>query len=201
MGTYIRARRNCNPWARPSCSNMERIAGTLGHRYAAFSMGALRLAVGGVMALGLGLTLGACDPVNRVGMPAPDIPIETLDGEKLLLSSLTGSPVVVHFWLPSCHVCAREFPVLEEVRREAADTDVRFLAVSIDPDRPNIRRRAQRLGVGMELLVAKGEVLGPMHVAATPSTAFIDRKGTIVATVNGAKKKAFFERRIRELLE
>ena len=144
---------------------------------------------------------GACDAFDPVDAPAPNIPLETLDGETVELSSFRGRPVVVHFWLPSCHVCIREFPDLLEARSKAQENDVAFLAVSIDPDADNIRSTAKRLGVDMPLLVARGEVLGPMYVGAAPSTVFIDRDGTIRAAVSGARTTAFHTRRIRDLMD
>ncbi|MBI5495087.1 MAG: TlpA family protein disulfide reductase [Deltaproteobacteria bacterium] len=144
---------------------------------------------------------GACDAYDPVEKPVRSVPIETLDGVPVDLAALKGRPLVVHFWLPSCHVCAREVPALMDARRSAADTDVQFLAVSIDPDVPSIRSRARALGLDLPLYVARGEVLGPMYVADAPSTVFIDRAGIIRAAVNGARDAAFLRRRIRDLLE
>jgi hypothetical protein len=87
------------------------------------------------------------------------------------------------------------------VRLDYADRDVRFVAVSIDPDVPNIRATAARLGLGMTQWVAEGEVLGPLHVARIPSTVFIDRTGLMVAAANGKQTPAFFKRRVEALLE
>lgn len=148
-------------------------------------------------------TLNACgilDAYDPVDAPAPSIAIETLDGTRVDLAALRGHPVVVHFWLPWCHVCASEVPALNEVARNS-DADVRFLAVSLDPDIESVRSRANRFGLSLPLVVARGEVLGPMHVAAAPSTVFIDRNGLIRAAVNGPRDVAFLSRRVREIVE
>ena len=87
------------------------------------------------------------------------------------------------------------------MRLDSAGSDVEFVAVSIDPDVPNIRNTAARLGVGMTLWVADGEVLGPLHVAKVPSTVFINREGTIVAAANGEQKPDFVRRRVQALLK
>jgi thiol-disulfide isomerase/thioredoxin len=144
---------------------------------------------------------GACDAFDPVDQPVRSIPIETLDGAPVDLAALRGQPLVVHFWLPSCHVCAREVPALMEASRTEAGRAARFLAVSIDPDVPSIRSRARTLGMDLPLYVARGEVLGPMHVGDAPSTVFVDRDGVIRAAVNGARDAAFLGRRLRDITQ
>lgn len=89
--------------------------------------------------------------------------------------------------------------MLESVRRASADEDVVFLAVSIDPDVPNIVTTSKRLGVEMEQLVANGEVMGPLRVGHMPSTVFIDRRGRLVAAAQGPHPEGFYRRRIRAI--
>jgi len=144
---------------------------------------------------------GACDAYDPVNLPAPSIDAVTLEGAAVDVADYRGHPLVILFWLPHCHVCAREVPAFMAARQQAANTDVVFIAVSIDPDVESVRSRARRLGLDVPLLIARGEALGPMHVAAAPSTVFIDRNGIIRAAVNGPKDADFLQRRVRQLLE
>lgn len=143
---------------------------------------------------------GACDAYSPVEQPLRSIPVGTLEGAPVDLASYRGRPLVVHFWLPHCGVCAAEVPALMEARRAFADTDVVLVAVSVDPDVPSIRERSARFGLQAIHLVAQGEVLGPAHVGAAPSTVFVDRQGIIRAAVNGPRSAAFLKRRIRDIL-
>lgn len=143
---------------------------------------------------------GACDAFEAVDGPAPNLELTTLAGAPFSLESLQGKPVVVHFWLPWCHTCATEVPELMAAK-EAAGPGVQFVAVSIDPDVESVRTRAALFGLDMTLLLAKGEVLGPMHVGAAPSTVYLDSHGVIRAAVSGPRDRAFHGRRIRALLE
>lgn len=90
-------------------------------------------------------------------------------------------------------------PELEAVRRQFEREGVRFLALSLEPDEQLVLKAAQRLGIEMQVAVAAGEVLSPLGVNQVPSTVFI-RDGTIVAAASGERKRAFFEKRVRELL-
>jgi hypothetical protein len=90
-------------------------------------------------------------------------------------------------------------PELEAVRSKYADR-VGFLALSIDHNREKVRAMATRLTLRMEVATADGELLGPLGVNQVPATLFVDAEGTIVASVNGERPRAFFERRIEELL-
>lgn len=76
-----------------------------------------------------------------------------------------------------------------------------FLALSLHPKRSDVDEFMVRLGIGMKVAIADEPVLGPLGVSAVPSTVFVDAAGKIVASVNGPRKRAFFERRLRELLD
>jgi len=130
----------------------------------------------------------------------PAIKAHFLDGHALPPEYFAGRPWVVNLFLPTCGVCAREFRDLEVVRAEFEPQGVGFVAISLDPDEPTVRAAIQRLGLGMRAAIADDEILGPLGVAATPSTVFLARDGTIVAAANGRRDADFFRRRIRELL-
>lgn len=92
-------------------------------------------------------------------------------------------------------------PELEQLRREFEAENLGFLALSLEPDRALVAQAASRFGLRMPVAVAEGEMLGPLGVNRVPSTAFVDRSGRIVAASSGERSRAFYERRIRALLE
>ncbi len=91
-------------------------------------------------------------------------------------------------------------PELEALHGRFRSEGVSFLALSLEPDEQRVLEAAQRLSIEMPVAVAEGEVLGPLGVNQVPSTVFIDREGTIVAAASGERKRAFLEKRVRELI-
>jgi hypothetical protein len=91
-------------------------------------------------------------------------------------------------------------PELEALRSEYEARGVGFLALSLNPSEARNRRTAAELGVHMRVATAKGEVLGPLRVSTVPATVFIDRQGVVVAAVSGERSRAFYARRLEELL-
>lgn len=87
------------------------------------------------------------------------------------------------------------------MREQYEKQGVGFLAVSIEPDRDLVRGAIPKLGIRMPVAISENETLGPLSVREVPSTVFVNEEGVIVAAVNGARDRAFFERRVKALLE
>jgi len=77
---------------------------------------------------------------------------------------------------------------------------VGFLAISLEPDVQLVTSAAHRYDIGAKVAVAKSESLGPFGVNQVPSTVFIRADGILNAVASGPKEKAWFEKRIREIL-
>ncbi len=86
------------------------------------------------------------------------------------------------------------------MRRRYEPEGVGFLALSLEPDEALVRAAAAKYGLGMDVAIARGEVLAPLGVRAVPSTVFVSKDGVIVAAASGARDEAYFEERVRELL-
>lgn len=58
----------------------------------------------------------------KIGEPAPDGPVERLDGSgSATLSDYRGEWVLVNFWASWCKPCAEESPAIEDYSREYGD--------------------------------------------------------------------------------
>ena len=75
-----------------------------------------------------------------------------------------------------------------------------FLAVSIEPDRNQVARAAERVGLTMTVAISRNETLTPLFVNQVPSTVFVNEDGIIVAAASGERSRGFFERRTKALL-
>lgn len=134
----------------------------------------------------LELVVELAPPTLRVGEPAPDFSVTTLDGRALTLRSLRGKVVLVDFWATWCGMCRAEFPRLRETYALfRGGAEVEFLGVSIDADVEAARRLTARLALAWPqtaLGALEANALARLfNVAATPSSFLIDREGKIVA--------------------
>ena len=154
-----------------------------------------------VVLLALAAGGGGCEWADHPGRPVPaSTEWRLLDGGTLRAEDLRGRPWVISLWVPGCHVCAREAPLLEALRREFAPRGVGFLALSLEPDESLVREGARRLGLQLPLAVTRDEVLGPLGVRAVPSVAWVDASGTVRTAATGERSLAFLRRHTETLL-
>jgi len=64
-------------------------------------------------------------PVPGYERSLPDLTLERLEGGQLLLTSLTGEPVVINLWATWCLPCLRELPMMANMMRR--EPGVRFV--------------------------------------------------------------------------
>ena len=69
--------------------------------------------------------------VTRVTKPAPDFTLDLMDGGQLLMSELSGSPVVINFWASWCTPCRDEATGLERTWRDYEERGVVFVGIDI----------------------------------------------------------------------
>jgi cytochrome c biogenesis protein CcmG/thiol:disulfide interchange protein DsbE len=116
----------------------------------------------------------------KVGEPAPDFSLTTLDGDQVRLSDYKGTPVVLNFWASWCNPCREEFPLL---RKAYANADGKWHLVGvntedlIESDGRTFARKQKATwpsGYDADRAVKKG-----FGVTGLPETFFIDADGVI----------------------
>lgn len=115
------------------------------------------------------------------GFLAPDFALTTLEGERVQLSDLRGSPVIVNFWATWCPPCRAEMPELEAVWRQYKDAGLVLLGVD-QAESANVVAQYARgaLGVTFPILLDTNLVVRDQYaVRALPTTVFIDAAGRI----------------------
>jgi cytochrome c biogenesis protein CcmG, thiol:disulfide interchange protein DsbE len=119
--------------------------------------------------------------------PAPGFSLPRLTGDgEISLASYRGKGVVVNFWASWCAPCKTEAPLLERAWREYRQRGLVVLGVNSQDLSSDARRFARQVGWTYPLVRdGAGEVLGPYAVAAFPETFFVDRRGKIVARIDG----------------
>jgi cytochrome c biogenesis protein CcmG/thiol:disulfide interchange protein DsbE len=138
----------------------------------------------------------------RVGFAAPDLTLQTLDGETVALSELRGQAVLINFWASWCPPCRNEMPAIQQVYEEYRDEGFTVLAVNSQEQEARVVAFAEPLGLTFPILIDRdGSVFDAYQVAVLPTTFFVDRAGVIQGvTTGGFLSRAFFESEIAPLL-
>ncbi len=139
----------------------------------------------------------------RIGSFAPDVVLESTDGQKISLGAQRGKPTVVVFVASWCEVCREEMPTMIETFRAHQEHDVVFLGVDVYEDWETARAFREEFKMPFPLLVdAYGDVTTRYRVNGTPTTFFIDRDGIIRdVVVGGPLDRAYLDKEITPLLQ
>ena len=118
------------------------------------------------------------DPI--VGRPAPAFELETLDGQRLALAEMRGSPVVVNFWASWCIPCREEAPLLTAAARDHEAQGLRVVGIVYQDSREAARDFMTRYGQTYPgLLDPDGRAAVDFGVFGIPETFYIDRAGVV----------------------
>jgi cytochrome c biogenesis protein CcmG/thiol:disulfide interchange protein DsbE len=136
-----------------------------------------------------------------LGQPAPEIDLETIDGDRVTLSSLRGRPVVVNFWATWCIPCRDEFPLMVAAYEERAADGLEILGIVHD-DVPELARAfAADYGARWPMLVDPAdEAWRDYEGAIMPTSLFIDRDGIVRSVSLGGFTRAGLEAQLRRIL-
>ncbi|HEX2193520.1 MAG TPA: redoxin family protein [Candidatus Limnocylindria bacterium] len=121
--------------------------------------------------------------VPRVGDPAPEFSLVTLDGRTVSSADLAGRPYLLNFWASWCvPACVEEHPVLLEAHERFGD-QVAVIGVLYRDSPEAARRFLQTYGDGgWPHLSDPGERLaGAWGVIGAPETFLVDAEGRVAA--------------------
>jgi thiol-disulfide isomerase/thioredoxin len=116
----------------------------------------------------------------KAGDKAPDKLGTDFNGKEVKLSDYKGTVVVVSFWASWCGPCLKEIPVLEEMQRKVAPSELRVISVNTE-DREQYRKLARR-NSDWKMLFAHDsfkEASDSYGVKGLPHMVIIERDGTI----------------------
>ena len=148
--------------------------------------------------------VGGVAELPRVGHPAPDFSLYTLDGREMRLSDYRGHLVFLNFWATWCGPCKVEMPAMEKLYREFRTKGFAVVAVSSDPEGAAVTR-PYRDALGLSFTIAHDPEMAVSRlygVHSLPVTFLVNRDGIISHQIFGARDWNDAEARsgIRDLL-
>lgn len=130
----------------------------------------------GVCAFGQGASL----EVASVGRPAPDFTLQDLNGKKVALKSLQGSPVLLVFGATWCPYCVKEIPDLNKFYDDYTKRGLVILSIDINESQTKVASFAKQKGIKYKVLLdSDGRVSEMYGVRGIPTNVLIDKKGIV----------------------
>ena len=148
---------------------------------------------------------GAAAPMAevKVGAPAPDFSLPTLDGQTAKLSGHRGQPVLVNFWATWCALCRIEMPEIERAYKKYNDNGFIVLAVNLtfQEVRSEVGPYRDELGLTFPILLdLDGHVTDEVYrVLGLPTSVFVARDGTFTSLRIGMMTRDDLEQRLAEI--
>ncbi len=134
------------------------------------------------------------------GYPAPEITLETTDGQTTSLSDFKGKPVLINFWATWCPPCRAEMPDFQAIHRELGDEVIVFSVNAASQDNGNVNAFIDEFGITFPVLLDKTGLAGVTYnVRGLPTTIFVDSNGVINEVFTGGLNKAYLEAKLSEL--
>jgi len=128
------------------------------------------------------LQSGPSSGMPQEGEVIPDFELPTLDGRKVRLSALRGSPVLINFWATWCGPCKQEMPLLVEQYNWNKGKGLRVLAIDTlaNDNRDDMRAFARQFNMNFDVLVDETDAIaGGWEVMGLPTTFFIRPDGVV----------------------
>ena len=125
----------------------------------------------------------------EVGFKAPAFTARNLKGHRVQLADHKGKVVILNLWATWCGPCRVEMPGMENLYRRYRSEGLEILAVSLDKGSSDkVQAFADEYQLSFPVLLDKdGQVERRYNSITIPTTYVIDKKGMVVAEVDGAK--------------
>lgn len=126
----------------------------------------------------------AADGLRVYGLADYDWTIRPLGGEPVGLEAFRGKVLVINLWASWCTPCIREMGSIERLRARLADTDVEFLIVAAEGERP-VRRHLRKYPYDLPIYLEEEPIPAVFGMRGLPTSWVVDRQGRIVLLRHG----------------
>jgi thiol-disulfide isomerase/thioredoxin len=127
---------------------------------------------------GVILTPGTRPTAPEIDAFAPPFTVTQLDGDRLHLTELEGSPVILNFWATWCEPCKVEMPQLQRLHEEYPE--VQIVGINTGERRELVTEWVDDFGLTFPIaLDSDGTVMLLYRILGQPSTFVLSRDGVI----------------------
>ena len=110
--------------------------------------------------------------------------IRDLDGNETELAAFRGEVLFINLWASWCVPCIREMASIEGLQARLSDTDVEFLIVAAEGERP-VRRHLRRYPTTLPIYLEVEEIPASFGLRGLPTSWLVDREGRILLLRHG----------------
>lgn len=158
-------------------------------KYCLFSMGA----VGALLGL---VGMGGRPPL--IGAPAPEVILNDLRGQEVMLSGQRGKVILINFWATWCKPCEAEMPAMQASFQKLRQSGFVVMAINTLDNASQAAKHVRSRGYTFPVLIDhKEEVANRFRVHGLPTSFLIDREGIVREQIFGS---LLTEERISELV-
>lgn len=146
------------------------------------------------------------------GKTAPGFTLEDLNGRQVTLADYKGKALLINFWATWCGPCKLETPWIVDLRNKYAGQGFEVLGISADDidrgderkfseEKKEIARFVQQMHMPYPVLIEGDKLSRPYGgLDDLPTSFYVDRNGTIVASQIGLTSKDDMEANVRKAL-
>lgn len=148
--------------------------------------------------LGVLVSRGTSGP--REGSTAKPFQLPLANGSGVFrLDEQRGKPVLMEVFASWCGACQHAAPMVDDVYREASQSGVVFVGVSVDSDAKDAKRVQESWPIAYPVAVDDGSVQRAYGVSLLPTFVLIDRDGTVKRVSSGVPSRRTLSRWLTEL--
>ena len=150
--------------------------------------------------LGFGLVVND-GPELALGEPAPDAPLERLDGSgEAQLADFRGDWVLVNFWASWCDPCRTESPAIERYAQRHRD-ELTVVGINTEDLSEDALAFVDEYDLSWEMLRDnEGERKDAFAIYALPETFLIDPEGRLALIRRGTVDREYLEANVTPLI-
>jgi cytochrome c biogenesis protein CcmG/thiol:disulfide interchange protein DsbE len=141
---------------------------------------------------------GSSGPKEGATAAGFQLPLASGNGS-FSLEQHRGKPVLMEVFASWCGACQHAAPMLDDIYKDAAKSDVVFVGVSVDDDARAAQKVKERWPIAYPVAVDDGSVAKAYGVSMLPTFVLIDRSGKIKRVSSGVPSRRTLSRWLAEL--